>query len=178
MQVKSIQAKSNRVRSAVASLCALAVMAASVPALAMPFGGASSGTVTSANSQSDIILVGQRRGNYNRRFRKPRYGHKYRRHNQRRRHRGRNYRHYGYNNSYRYNDGLGVVLGLAGIGLGLAIANSYNQPYYSQSDTAGYCPAPGTTDWHNFCLSKYRSYVPATGMYTRYSGQKAYCVCP
>ncbi len=159
----------NLSRSLVAGLCALAVASASVPAAAMPLGHGPASAIAGSDGVNNLVTVDHRGKRYKRKFRK-------RRHVRNRRH---NYRPYRRHRRYyrRHDDGIGLVLGLAGLGIGLAIANNYNQSYYTPSSRA-YCPVPGTNAWHDFCLRKYRSYVPATGMYTRYSGQKAYCVCP
>ena len=156
----------HRGKSLIAGICALAIAGASVPASAMPLGGQPATTAGEAVGPGHLVKVDHRGKRHKRKYRKRPYAyHKYDRYPRHRRY----YR--------RHNDGLGIILGLTGLGIGLAIANNHNQAYYPHEHRA-YCPVPGTDAWHLHCLRKYKSYVPATGMYTRYSGQKAYCVCP
>jgi hypothetical protein len=137
-----------------------ASLSASIPALAMPRGNG----LPVVNTQS-VQLIGQRhiRRNRNRHYRRGNYG------------RG-GYR-YG-----RYNNGAAVVSGIIGLGVGLAIANSYRRDAYYDDryygDGAGYGYQSGSPEWIAACSRKYRSFEPYSGLYTTYAGYKQRCRLP
>ncbi|WP_188052222.1 BA14K family protein [Aureimonas fodinaquatilis] len=100
-----------------------------------------------------------------------------------RRYHNRNYnnRYYrNYNNGYyrnRNNDATAAIVGgIVGLGLGAAIANSYNQPRYVQpAPQYSYAPAPWSREWYQYCSQRYRSFDPQSGTFQPYNGQRRMC---
>ena len=78
--------------------------------------------------------------------------------------RHRNYsrhRHY-----HRGNDGFPLALGIIGLAVGAAVANSYSTPrYYGGSNT-------------DYCARKYRSWDPRSRTYLGYDGRRHACRIP
>jgi BA14K-like protein len=82
--------------------------------------------------------------------------------------------------------GLGLGAGLLGgaiVGGALAAPYYYGEPYYSYGEPyyppaaygPGYYPAPGNGGDPSYCVSRYRSYDPATGTYLGYDGVRHPC---
>ncbi|GGD92136.1 hypothetical protein GCM10011390_08560 [Aureimonas endophytica] len=72
---------------------------------------------------------------------------------------------------YRHNNtGAAVAAGIIGLGVGAAIANSARPRYAAPPVYRG-----GLSAHDRYCLSKYRSYDPASGTYQPYNGPRRYC---
>lgn len=79
---------------------------------------------------------------------------------------------------HRDNDNdVGIALGAAGLilGLGALAATTQSQRRYAPAPAYRGSPQPWTRGWYQYCSSKYRSFEPATGYYTTYSGYKRFC---
>jgi hypothetical protein len=146
---------------AISTLGAAMLLTTSVPALAMPRGN---GLPIVKTESVQLIRDRGVRGNRNGYYRRGNYG---------RRGYGRGY----YGGYYGgYNDGAALVLGIIGLGTGLAIANSYRGNAYYGDRYDGY--QSGSPEWIAACARKYRSFEPRTGLYTAYSGYKRRCRLP
>jgi len=143
---------------AITALGAATLLAAPVPALAMPFGNG----LPVVKSDS-VQLIGHRHIRRNRIY--------YNSH--------RHYRHRHYRHRHR-NDGAAIVAGIIGLSA-LAIASSnrrhvyYGDRYY---DDRYYGYRSGSVDWIAACARKYRSFNPRTGLYKTYSGHWRQCRLP
>jgi hypothetical protein len=87
-------------------------------------------------------------------------------------------RYYGGRRHYRrHNGGAAVAAGIIGLGVGAALGAAASQPRYSERR---YIDGPvyggrGLTARDRYCLSRYRSYDPASGTYQPYNGPRRYC---
>jgi hypothetical protein len=76
---------------------------------------------------------------------------------------------------WHHGGGGGAVIGglVAGALIGGAIAASQQPRYYGPAPAYGYGPPPG--DAIRYCLSRFKSYDPASGTYLGYDGYRHPC---
>jgi hypothetical protein len=85
------------------------------------------------------------------------------------------WRGHGHGGWHHHHGGGGAVVGglLAGALIGGAIAASQQPRYYGPAPAYGYGPPPG--DAVGYCMSRFKSYDPASGTYLGYDGYRHPC---